>query len=239
MGFLQSTILGSISFLLGIVFVCQIPDIPLLYRATTPAALENAYTFYLMWFDAPRAVKAVLHAALGLPLLPLIAKLNGWSESAVFFDGSSLVLHVAALIIYLTIHIPNIRTIRKLITQNPGFILIPKTVPATVTEDRLQALQNASSGAFNLFNKSSGAEGVFTVATATEKEEAVRVLAAGNALIGLCLLGILMMQAGQEYARQQEEREQLKIDMRSAAVGTTAGSATPPSTDAGETKKDL
>jgi hypothetical protein len=48
-----------------------------------------------------------------------------------------------------------------------------------------------------------------------------------------------MMQAGQEYARQQEEREQLKIDMRSAAVGTTAGSATPPSTDIGETKKDL
>ena len=90
MGFLQSTILGSIAFLLGIVFVCQIPDIPLLYRAPTPAALENAYTFYLMWFDAPRAVKAVLHAALGLPLLPLIAKLNGWSESAVFFDGSSL-----------------------------------------------------------------------------------------------------------------------------------------------------
>lgn len=90
MGFLQSTILGSVSFLLGIVFVCQIPDIPLLYRALTPDALDNAYTFYLMWFDAPRAVKAVLHAALGLPLLPLIAKLNGWSESAVFFDGSSL-----------------------------------------------------------------------------------------------------------------------------------------------------
>jgi hypothetical protein len=143
MGFLQSTILGSISFLLGLVFVCQIPDIPLLYRPITPAALENAYTFYLMWYDAPRAVKAVLHVALGLPLLPLIAKLNGWSESAVFFDGSSLgestlssllvirqgfpftkesrqlilfvpsiVLHVAALIMYLTIHIPNIRTIR-------------------------------------------------------------------------------------------------------------------------------
>jgi hypothetical protein len=90
MGFLQSTILGSVSFLLGIVFVCQIPDIPLLYRSLTPDALDNAYTFYLMWFDAPRAVKAVLHAALGLPLLPLIAKLNGWSESAVFFDGSSL-----------------------------------------------------------------------------------------------------------------------------------------------------
>lgn len=54
-----------------------------------------------------------------------------------------------------------------------------------MTEDRLQALQNASSGAFNLFNKSSGTEGVFTVATAEQQEEAVRVLAAGNALIGL------------------------------------------------------
>jgi hypothetical protein len=48
-----------------------------------------------------------------------------------------------------------------------------------------------------------------------------------------------MMQAGQEYARQQEEREQLKIDMRSAAVEKTAGSATPPTTDVGEAKKDL
>ncbi|GHJ83932.1 hypothetical protein NliqN6_0334 [Naganishia liquefaciens] len=220
MGFLQSTILGSVSFLLGIVFVCQIPDIPLLYRALTPEALDNAYTFYLMWFDAPRAVKAVLHAALGLPLLPLIAKLNGWSESAVFFDGSSLVLHVAALIMYLTIHVPNLRTI--------------------LTEDRLIAMQNSNSATFNLFNKSVGQEGAFKVATAVEKEEAIRVLAAGNALIGLCLLGILMMQAGQEYARQQEEREQLKIDMRSAAVSATAGSASPSLNAVPvEVKKDL
>jgi hypothetical protein len=127
----------------------------------------------------------------------------------------------------------------------------------SVTEDRLQALQNAPSGAFNLFNKSAGAAGVFDVATAEQQEEAVRVLAAGNALIGLasrfmrgveqrtdvpiiqCLLGILLMQAGQEYARQQEEREQLKIDLRTAAVGKTAGSASPPPGDVSETKKDL
>ncbi|KAJ9092057.1 hypothetical protein QFC19_008831 [Naganishia cerealis] len=227
MGFLQSTILGSVSFLLGLVFVCQIPDIPLLYRPIlTSSALENAYTFYLMWYDAPRAVKAVLHAALALPLLPLIAKLNGWSESAVFFDGSSLVLHVAALIMYLTIHIPNIRTI--------------------LTQDRLDALANAPSSTFNLFNKASASAGeVMKVATADEREEAVRVLAAGNALIGLCLLGILMMQAGQEYARRQEEREQLKLDLRSAAVGAGGNGGTPPppavtkATAVGEGKKDL
>ncbi|KAJ9121084.1 hypothetical protein QFC24_005065 [Naganishia onofrii] len=227
MGFLQSTILGSVSFLLGLVFVCQIPDIPLLYRPITTDALDNAYTFYLMWYDAPRAVKAVLHAALGLPLLPLIAKLNGWSESAVFFDGSSLVLHVAALIMYLTIHIPNIRTI--------------------LTQDRLEALaQASSSGTFNIFHKASGAAqnatSAVVMASAEEREEAVRVLAAGNALIGLCLLGILMMQAGQEYARRQEEREQLKLDLRSAAVGATATSP-PPQVKKGvvveQGKKDL
>ncbi|KAJ9120107.1 hypothetical protein QFC22_003005 [Naganishia vaughanmartiniae] len=227
MGFLQSTILGSISFLLGLVFVCQIPDIPLLYRPITSDALDNAYTFYLMWYDAPRAVKAVLHAALALPLLPLIAKLNGWSESAVFFDGSSLVLHVAALIMYLTIHIPNIRTI--------------------LTQDRLEALAEASStGSFNIFHRASGAANDATaavvMASAEQREEAVRVLAAGNALIGLCLLGVLMMQAGQEYARRQEEREQLKLDLRSAAVGATATSPAPQAKKAvavEQGKKDL
>jgi hypothetical protein len=49
-----------------------------------------------------------------------------------------------------------------------------------------------------------------------------------------------MMQAGQEYARQQEEREQLKIDMRSAAVSATAGSASPSLQAVPvEVKKDL
>jgi hypothetical protein len=51
-----------------------------------------------------------------------------------------------------------------------------------------------------------------------------------------------MMQAGQEYARRQEEREQLKLDLRSAAVGATATSP-PPQVKKGvvveQGKKDL
>jgi hypothetical protein len=32
-------------------------DIPLLYMPVTKEALENAYTFYTIWFESPGAVK--------------------------------------------------------------------------------------------------------------------------------------------------------------------------------------
>ena len=109
MAFLQSIILGSTSFLLGLIFVCQIIDIPLLYHPIlTSESLESAYAFYTLWYDAPRAVKALLHTALGIPLLAIVSKLHGWSESAVFFDGSCLVLQMAIIIVYMTIHVPNL-----------------------------------------------------------------------------------------------------------------------------------
>lgn len=54
-------------------------------------------------------------------------------------------------------------------------------------------MQKSSSGAFNLFNKSAGVHDVLQVATAEQKEEAVRVLAAGNALIGLVSSCVLVV----------------------------------------------
>lgn len=65
-------------------------DIPLLYQPVTPEAIDNAYKFYEMWWEAPGAVKALFHVALGLPLVALLIKLHKWSESAVFFDGSCI-----------------------------------------------------------------------------------------------------------------------------------------------------
>ena len=50
----------------------------------------------------------------------------------------------------------------------------------------------------------------------------MRVLAAGNALVGLLMLGIMGMQVGQEYAKRVEEREQREIDKR--AVDAAAAS---------------
>lgn len=114
MGFLQSIVVGSCAFLVGLVFVCQTVDVPLLYSTPTSADLQNAYTFYEIWYAAPSAVKAVLHVASAIPLFALVVKLHRWSESAMFFDGSSLVLHMASLILYITVHVPSLRTFREL-----------------------------------------------------------------------------------------------------------------------------
>lgn len=51
-----------------------------------------------------------------------------------------------------------------------------------------------------------------TPPTSAEKVEAVRVLAAGNALVGLLLMGAIGMQIGQEYAHNLEVKEQRAID---------------------------
>ncbi|RSH83991.1 hypothetical protein EHS25_005236 [Saitozyma podzolica] len=162
MGFTQSIVLASCSFILGMVFVCQVVDIPLLYMPVTEQALQNAYDFYEMWWEAPGAVKALFHVALALPMLALIFKLNRWTESAMFFDGSGVVMHLATIVLYLTVHIQSLRTF-------------------------------------------------------PERTEAVRVLAAANALVGLLTLGVIGMQVGQEYARRVEEREQREVD-RAAVV---------------------
>ena len=51
-----------------------------------------------------------------------------------------------------------------------------------------------------------------TPVTESERTEAVRVLAAGNALVGLLAMGIIGMQVGQEWASRQEAKEQSEID---------------------------
>lgn len=95
MGFTQSLVLGATSFSLGILLVSQIVDIPLLYNVSPDQtlfnkSLQDAYTFYETWYNAPKAVKAVMHTAMIIPIFALGAKLNKLTESAIFFDGSSL-----------------------------------------------------------------------------------------------------------------------------------------------------
>ncbi|KAK4683777.1 hypothetical protein P7C73_g6449, partial [Tremellales sp. Uapishka_1] len=182
MGFSQSVVLGSTSFLLGVLFVSQVVDIPLLYMPVTQQAIDNAYTFYEIWWEAPAAVKALFHVALGLPLVTLLIRLHKWSEAAVFFDGSCIALYMATLIIYLSVHIQSLRTFIPESKSANTYTILPTPPPreAPPTED--------------------------------ERIEAVRVMAAGNALCVLLLLGILGMQAGKEYAKRAEEKEQRAIN---------------------------
>ncbi|OWZ68547.1 hypothetical protein J010_00506 [Cryptococcus neoformans] len=184
MGFQQSAVLGSCAFLLGMVFVSQVVDIPLLYQPVTPEAIDNAYKFYEMWWEAPGAVKALFHVALGLPLVVLLIKLHKWSESAVFFDGSCIVMHLATVVLYLTVHINSFRTFLYESTVASSYTILPPQAPRDVPP------------------------------TADERIEAVRVLAAGNALVGLLTLGVMGMQIGQEYAKRVEEREEREVERK-------------------------
>ncbi|KAL7420424.1 Protein csh3 [Cryptotrichosporon argae] len=196
MSFATNIVIGSCAFLLGMVFVCQVVDIPLLYMPVTDAALENAYRFYAMWFESPGAVKALFHVALAVPLFTILIKLQRWTESAVFFDGSSAALQLATIILYITVHISSLRTALpdSAAAQTWSFLPAPPARDAPPTAD--------------------------------ERVEAVRVLAAGNALCGLLLLAVIGMQVGQEYAGRMEEKEQMRIDEAAKKVG-------------GESKKDI
>ncbi|EKD04447.1 hypothetical protein A1Q2_01223 [Trichosporon asahii var. asahii CBS 8904] len=180
MGFASNIVIGSTAFLLGMVFMCQVVDIPLLYIPVTREAIDNAYAFYEMWYEAPGAVKALFHAVLALPLLTLLFKLHKWNESAKFFDGSAIALQLAVVVLYLSVHIQSLRTF--LPDAKSTWTLLPQPPPLTepITED--------------------------------DKIEAVRVLAAGNALVGILLIGVLGMQIGQEYAGNMEALEQKAID---------------------------
>ncbi|CED83320.1 Shr3 amino acid permease chaperone [Phaffia rhodozyma] len=182
--FLSSVVYTCSAFLLGVVLVNQIVDYDLLYSQLTEASIEKAYVYYQTWWDAPVGVKALLHVLAVSPVLALILKLNAWTESAIFFDGSALVLQVATLILYLTVHIPSLRT------------FLPPSPPAPA-------------GTWSFLPPAVVPE---VPPSAGDRADAVRVLAAGNALVAICLIGTIGMQAGQEYARKTEEREQRLMD---------------------------
>lgn len=111
MGFRQAAVLAPVSFFLGVLFICLNVDQKLLWGDLTEATITNGFQFYTTFFNAPPAIKALLHAMIGVGLIGLLAKLHKWDESAVYFDGSSLAAYVFALAIYLTVTVPSLRTI--------------------------------------------------------------------------------------------------------------------------------
>lgn len=77
---------------------------------TIYAAVEQHYT---MLARAPPILPRLLHAIIFTGLLGFLAKLWKPSESNVLFDGSSLVLYMAAVIMYGTNVIRGLRTVES------------------------------------------------------------------------------------------------------------------------------
>jgi hypothetical protein len=143
---------------------------------------------------------------------------------------------MASVILYLTVHIPSLRTF-----STSAYLLGPASPvaepqsshatrsghacraapvyhPVALTFQSLTQFflccllvphTGELQGRWNFLPSSPPPEVPFT---ASEKSDAVRVLAAGNALVALCLVGVICMQAGQAYAKRTEEREQRMMD---------------------------
>ncbi|KAF8605863.1 Shr3 amino acid permease chaperone [Ceratobasidium sp. AG-I] len=182
MGFRHAAVLSSVSFFLGILFICFNVDHKVLYAAPlTDKIVDDGFEFYTTFFNAPGAVKALLHAMMALGIVSLIAKLHKWDESALFFDGSSLAAFVFGVVLYASVVIPALRII----------------VTPLETDGR------------------------------NERIESLRILAAGNTLIAICLVAVLVLQGGQEYAKRYEARELLKMQEQDRLAAATAAGVPP------------
>jgi hypothetical protein len=167
MGFGQAAVLASVSFFLGVQFINFNVDHRVLFEQPTEETIQTAYQYYTTFFNAPLAVKALMHTMMAIGFSGLFSKLHKWDDSAKFFDGTCLAMYLFGVVMYIAVTIPALRT-----------------VVTPLAED-----------------------------TDTDRFEALRVLAAGNTIVILCLAGVLLMQAGQEYARRYEEREYKKLGL--------------------------
>ncbi|KAJ7880252.1 Shr3 amino acid permease chaperone [Mycena olivaceomarginata] len=166
MGFRQAAVLGPVCFFLGVLFICFNVDHRVLWTGLTEDTIEDGFQFYTTFFNAPPAIKALLHAMIGVVLLGLVAKLHDWDDSAMFFDGSSIAAVMFGFAVYMTVIIPTLRTI------------------VTPLEEE----------------------------TRTERIQALQLLSAGNVILMGCFGMVLLLQAGQEYAKRTDAKEQAKVE---------------------------
>ncbi|KAI8996361.1 Shr3 amino acid permease chaperone [Trametes punicea] len=134
MGYRQAAVLVSVSFFLGVLFICLNVDYRILFTPLTESVVRDGMEFYTTFYNSPPAIKALLHTVMGIGLLGLVGKLHKWDDSAMFFDGSSLAAYVFGLAVYLTVGIPACRTVAD-------------PVPDVDTkEDQIEALRILSAG---------------------------------------------------------------------------------------------
>ncbi|KII85800.1 hypothetical protein PLICRDRAFT_44206 [Plicaturopsis crispa FD-325 SS-3] len=111
MGFRQAAVLASVSFFLGVLFICFNVDHRILYSELTDEVVADGFHFYTTFYNAPPAIKALLHGVAGIGVIGLTTKVIQWDESAMFFDGSSLAGYIFGIAVYVAVTIPSLRTI--------------------------------------------------------------------------------------------------------------------------------
>ncbi|KAL1750414.1 Shr3 amino acid permease chaperone [Schizophyllum commune] len=166
MGFKHAAVLAPVCFFLGVLFICFNMDYRILWgEVNSREVQDDGIFFYTTFYNAPPAIKSLMHGMMGVSILGHVAKLHKWDDSAMFFDGSSLAAFIFAIAIYTTTILPMLRNV-----VNPR-------------ED----------------------------ITHTERVQSMQILSAANVIIIFCLAAVLLLQAGQEYARRQDEKTLAKF----------------------------
>ncbi|TFY80954.1 hypothetical protein EWM64_g3059 [Hericium alpestre] len=134
MGFRQAAVLSSVCFFLGVLFACFNVDHRVLFVTLSDETVEDGFQFYTTFFNAPPAIKALLHGMMGVTVLALIGKVHKWDESAMFFDGGSLVIFIFCISVYTAVVVPALRTV---VTPIQGI---------DTRDDQIEAMSIASAG---------------------------------------------------------------------------------------------
>jgi hypothetical protein len=121
----------------------------------------------------------------------LIIKLYKPSESNMLFDGGSLVLYMAGIIVYVANIVKGLRivTVGK---YGEGL------------DEVAQNLDRNDEVNMGAFDRETGV-------SVLGREDNLKVLAASNTILALVLVGVLVLQAGQWYAERADEKEKRKF----------------------------
>ncbi|KAF9820891.1 hypothetical protein IEO21_01118 [Rhodonia placenta] len=124
MGYRQAAVLTSVSFFLGVLFICLAVDYRILFTPLTDQVIKDGLGFYTTFYNSPPAIKALMHAIMGAGILGLVGKLHKWDESALFFDGSSLAAFVFAIAVYLSVGVPASKTVAAPLESEPPSVQV-------------------------------------------------------------------------------------------------------------------
>lgn len=98
---LTSIILGSSAILAGTFFVNWAVDHRVIWQSPTEASVKAAIDYYHDSLEVPQSFKIGLTAITGVCAAAILAKLSKGTTSRILFDGGSLLLLSAAVVIYL------------------------------------------------------------------------------------------------------------------------------------------
>ena len=132
---------------------------------------------------------------IGIGILGLILKLYKPTESNKLFDGGSLVLYMAAIVIYTANIVKGLRI-----------------VDAGVYGIGLKALNEDQAD-----NTDGSGYDVDTGDSVLGREDNLKVLSASNTILALVLVGIITLQVGQWYAERADEKAKREFEEREEA----------------------